>query len=73
MSVREPGRPETPISDRSTVQETLTVIEAGVPAGAANPEVSAVTCTLMQCRFALVRAVVALLVAIWVAASAERA
>ena len=71
-SVREPGRPATPMSDRLTVHDTATVTHAEVPGDVVNPEVSTLTWTSMQCRPWLVSAVVAVSVATCWAAAAER-
>src|SRR4051812_32976194 len=72
-SVREPGSPATPMSDRSTVHATVTVTAAGAPGALLNPEVSTVTWKSAQWRFRSVSALVALAVALCWAAVAERA
>src|SRR4051812_42554344 len=71
--VREPGSPATPMSDRSTLHATATVIAAGAPGALPNPEASTLTLTSAQCRFRSASALVALAVAICWAAAAERA
>src|SRR4051794_1394035 len=72
-TVREPGSPATPMSDRSTVHATATVTAAGAPGALLNPEVSTLTWTSAQCRFRSASALVALARAICWAAAAERA